>query len=495
MLFAVGFLTPLAAFAMATVMLNAIESVHWKNGFFAGKGGYEFNLQRSRSPSRSHDRRRASVDRPRARLGRQHQRRRVGHRCVGRRGCGLAHHHGGATQARACRLGTRERAGSRPALSPSGCPDLNWGPLRPERSALPGCATPRGGVRLATFPAPIRDGSTAMLSLRQRDGGRPKDDKTERTTGGDVNVVTLIGNLATDIELKELPRQEGGDVPARRRPAARGRGLRRRRDLGQAGGSVREYLSKGVRIAVDGRLRSRSWEDADGKPAERGRGGREPGSSSSTAPDAKRRRPSRHGRARSRSSGVARRDDIVAFADDLLAVEAFPEYGRPGLQVLGADEVTKIACGVSSSLELFERAAAAGAQLCSCHHGLFWRNEPLVVDRRLKGRLEVLFAGDVTLARVPPRVGRAPGGRQQRAARRRASARRARDAFAEIGAGARLDEPVTIDKLIARLRDATGRDPLAFAPRARTGSSGSRSSPAAAGRGSSRRRTKGTTRW
>jgi putative oxidoreductase len=43
--FAVGFVTPLAAFAMATVMLNAIESVHWKNGFFAGKGGYEFNLQ------------------------------------------------------------------------------------------------------------------------------------------------------------------------------------------------------------------------------------------------------------------------------------------------------------------------------------------------------------------------------------------------------------------------------------------------------------------
>jgi putative oxidoreductase len=44
-LFAIGFLTPLAAFAMATVMLNAIESVHWRNGFFAGKGGYEFNLQ------------------------------------------------------------------------------------------------------------------------------------------------------------------------------------------------------------------------------------------------------------------------------------------------------------------------------------------------------------------------------------------------------------------------------------------------------------------
>jgi putative oxidoreductase len=44
-LFALGFLTPLAALGMATVMLNAIESVHWKNGFFNGKGGYEFNLQ------------------------------------------------------------------------------------------------------------------------------------------------------------------------------------------------------------------------------------------------------------------------------------------------------------------------------------------------------------------------------------------------------------------------------------------------------------------
>ena len=44
-LFALGFVTPLAALGMAIVMLNAIESVHWKNGFFNGKGGYEFNLQ------------------------------------------------------------------------------------------------------------------------------------------------------------------------------------------------------------------------------------------------------------------------------------------------------------------------------------------------------------------------------------------------------------------------------------------------------------------
>jgi putative oxidoreductase len=41
---ATGFLTPFAALAVAIVMINAIIVVHWKNGFFAGAGGYEFNL-------------------------------------------------------------------------------------------------------------------------------------------------------------------------------------------------------------------------------------------------------------------------------------------------------------------------------------------------------------------------------------------------------------------------------------------------------------------
>src|SRR5919197_4424500 len=44
LLFALGFLTPLAALGIAVVMLNAIALVHFKNGFWNGKGGYEFNL-------------------------------------------------------------------------------------------------------------------------------------------------------------------------------------------------------------------------------------------------------------------------------------------------------------------------------------------------------------------------------------------------------------------------------------------------------------------
>jgi putative oxidoreductase len=41
---ATGFLTPLGAAAVIGVMIAAIAIVHWRNGFFSTKGGYEFNL-------------------------------------------------------------------------------------------------------------------------------------------------------------------------------------------------------------------------------------------------------------------------------------------------------------------------------------------------------------------------------------------------------------------------------------------------------------------
>jgi putative oxidoreductase len=42
--FALGFLTPFAALAMASVMVVAVGSVHWRNGFWVGNGGFEYNL-------------------------------------------------------------------------------------------------------------------------------------------------------------------------------------------------------------------------------------------------------------------------------------------------------------------------------------------------------------------------------------------------------------------------------------------------------------------
>jgi len=44
LLLALGFLSPLGSLAIAGTMLVAIATVHWANGFWAGKRGYEFNL-------------------------------------------------------------------------------------------------------------------------------------------------------------------------------------------------------------------------------------------------------------------------------------------------------------------------------------------------------------------------------------------------------------------------------------------------------------------
>ena len=95
---------------------------------------------------------------------------------------------------------------------------------------------------------------------------------------------------------------------------------------------------------------------------------------------------------------MAGRDDVIAYANELLDLEAFPDYGPMGLQVAGAPEVTRIGCAVSASLELFERAAEAHVDLLLVHHGLLWDNEPRTIDDRMRRRLETLFRGDITLA-------------------------------------------------------------------------------------------------
>jgi dinuclear metal center YbgI/SA1388 family protein len=155
---------------------------------------------------------------------------------------------------------------------------------------------------------------------------------------------------------------------------------------------------------------------------------------------------------------MALRDEIVAHADELLEIERFPEFAPQGLQVVGAEEVTTIACGVSCSRDLFERAVGLGAQLVIVHHGLFWRNEPLVVDARLRGRLEALFRGDASLLAYHLALDAHPvvGNNAQLAARIGATPD---GPFGDFGLACTLD-PLTIEALAERVGAETGRPPL-----------------------------------
>jgi dinuclear metal center YbgI/SA1388 family protein len=95
---------------------------------------------------------------------------------------------------------------------------------------------------------------------------------------------------------------------------------------------------------------------------------------------------------------VTRRDELIAFLDELLASPGRPDYGPNGLQVPGAEEVELVVTGVSAHRELFEQAAAAGAQLVLCHHGIFWGGPLGPVTQQLKERLKLLFDNDMALA-------------------------------------------------------------------------------------------------
>jgi dinuclear metal center YbgI/SA1388 family protein len=158
---------------------------------------------------------------------------------------------------------------------------------------------------------------------------------------------------------------------------------------------------------------------------------------------------------------MARRDDILEFARELLKLDAFDDYGPMGLQVVGADEVTKVAAAVSSSLELFERAAAVGAQLVIVHHGLLWNADPRVIDAPLRRRLQALFDADITLAAyhlaldAHPEIG-------NNALLARMLGVETPERVLDLGYGGLLDRPLGIEQLAARLQEATGREPQVF---------------------------------
>jgi dinuclear metal center YbgI/SA1388 family protein len=158
---------------------------------------------------------------------------------------------------------------------------------------------------------------------------------------------------------------------------------------------------------------------------------------------------------------MAPRDDILAHAREVLDLDAYPDYGPMGLQVVGANDVTKIAAGVSSSRELFEHARGAGAQLLIVHHGLFWDNDPRVVDRQLKGRLEALFAGDITLAAYHLALDAHPdlGNNALLAGRLGIDSL---ERVLEWGFGGPLEAPASLSELADRLEQATGQEPRVF---------------------------------
>jgi dinuclear metal center YbgI/SA1388 family protein len=162
-----------------------------------------------------------------------------------------------------------------------------------------------------------------------------------------------------------------------------------------------------------------------------------------------------------------RLQDAIDELNDLLEPARFRDYCPNGLQVPGRTSVTRVATGVSASVELFERAIAERADLLLVHHGLFWDSAPAPIDARMKHRLRLLFDADISLAayHLPldahPELG-------NNALIARALDATALEPFAQhggesIGFLARLPgEGTEANALFARVAELTARTPLIF---------------------------------
>ena len=158
---------------------------------------------------------------------------------------------------------------------------------------------------------------------------------------------------------------------------------------------------------------------------------------------------------------MASRDEILAFCDELLDLASYPDYGPMGLQVAGADEVSKVVCGVSASRELFERAAEADAQLVVVHHGLFWERDTRVVGPVMRERMRALFDARITLAAYHLALDAHPEiGNNAHLCRELGVAPERR--FGDVGWGGRLDDPIPVSDFAARVHGVVERLPLVF---------------------------------
>jgi len=96
------------------------------------------------------------------------------------------------------------------------------------------------------------------------------------------------------------------------------------------------------------------------------------------------------------------RDDLIDFihrtlGQDLLNQAAVKDDLANGPQVLGTDQVTKVALGVSCNQEFLDKAVAWGAQVCIFHHGLDIRFEKFRFPLYTQNRLRAIFQNDLTI--------------------------------------------------------------------------------------------------
>ena len=158
---------------------------------------------------------------------------------------------------------------------------------------------------------------------------------------------------------------------------------------------------------------------------------------------------------------------LVAELDELLEAEGGSDYCPNGLQVEGRSEVRRLVTGVSASRELFELAAARGADAILVHHGILWNAaEPPRITGSYRERLRILLEHGLSLIAYHLPLDRHPElGNAAQLARRLGLEELepfGEHAGAPTGVCGVFPEPVEAEEFFAAVAEACERQPLVF---------------------------------
>jgi dinuclear metal center YbgI/SA1388 family protein len=78
------------------------------------------------------------------------------------------------------------------------------------------------------------------------------------------------------------------------------------------------------------------------------------------------------------------RDKVVKYLNDFLQNPAIKDSSSNGLQVEGAEQITKVGLAVDACLQTYALAAKAGCQMLIVHHGFIWNGLKYVTGSNYK---------------------------------------------------------------------------------------------------------------
>jgi dinuclear metal center YbgI/SA1388 family protein len=162
------------------------------------------------------------------------------------------------------------------------------------------------------------------------------------------------------------------------------------------------------------------------------------------------------------------RDELIKTVHHIIGEELIAQANRldtnaNGVQIHGTEKVTKVALGVSSTLDFYEEAVKAGAQFCIAHHGMHLDARYIYnsrLDQAQQKILKFVFQNEITASAYHYALDSHPEIGNNAVIIRELGAKRLDIPYMEEGWGwvAEFDEPQDVAKLAEKCSDVFSND-------------------------------------